>query len=304
MRLLFIGFISLLQWYSSNCGIAGEHSLATAFQDIKKHSQWIAVDTVQLEHNIFHPQGMVIVNDTIYLSSVRVFSTRATGSKKKRPGMGLIYKFKMSGELLDSLVIVDGDRIHPGGMDSDGRYIWVPVAEYRPHSTASIYRINIRQFRAVKSATVNDHIGAVTYDPDKRILHGVNWGARTFYSWQVESNGSISQVGSPVRNGNQIIDYQDCHYAGNQCMLCAGLNYYRIPTGQSLAIGGIDLIYLNNYRLLHQILVPIWLADGTVLTRNPFFAALLNDRIRFYFIPEDNQASVYIYEVITGKQKN
>ena len=31
---------------------------------------------------------------------------------------------------------------HPGGIDYDGRHIWVSVAEYRPNSRSIVYRID------------------------------------------------------------------------------------------------------------------------------------------------------------------
>ena len=34
---------------------------------------------------------------------------------------------------------------HPGGIDYDGRHIWVPVAEYRPNSRSIIYRVPVTQ---------------------------------------------------------------------------------------------------------------------------------------------------------------
>ncbi len=36
----------------------------------------------------------------------------------------------------------DGAMFHPGGIDFDGQFIWVPVGEYRPDSRSIVYRVD------------------------------------------------------------------------------------------------------------------------------------------------------------------
>jgi Family of unknown function (DUF6454) len=63
-------------------------------------------------------------------------------------------------------VISDGHRYHPGGPDYDGEFLWLPVAEYRPNSSADIYRIDPTTYDVTKLFTVSDHIGGVVRDQE------------------------------------------------------------------------------------------------------------------------------------------
>ena len=49
-------------------------------------------------------------------------------------GVGHLFKVSLKGDLLTDLTLGEGAIYHPGGIDYDGRYIWVPVTEYRPWS--------------------------------------------------------------------------------------------------------------------------------------------------------------------------
>lgn len=72
---------------------------------------------------------------------------------------------------------------HPAGMDVDGTSVWVPVAQYRPNSSAIIYSIDARTLAVRKRFEVGDHIGGIVRDPATGHLIGNNWGSRRFYEW-------------------------------------------------------------------------------------------------------------------------
>ncbi|MFT3945820.1 MAG: DUF6454 family protein [Agriterribacter sp.] len=59
---------------------------------------------------------------------------------------------------------------HPGGIDFDGKYIWVPVCEYRPFGKSMIYRVNPETMKATLVTTIPDAIGAVAYNKDNNEL--------------------------------------------------------------------------------------------------------------------------------------
>ena len=48
---------------------------------------------------------------------------------------------------MSDLKLGEGTIYHPGGIDFDGKFIWVPVAEYRPNSRSIIYRADLARFR-------------------------------------------------------------------------------------------------------------------------------------------------------------
>ena len=57
-------------------------------------------------------------------------------------GAGHLFRFDEKGDLLADVPLGEGAIYHPGGIDYDGRHIWVPVAEYRPNSNPIIYRVD------------------------------------------------------------------------------------------------------------------------------------------------------------------
>ncbi|WP_254636308.1 DUF6454 family protein, partial [Lysinibacillus sp. GbtcB16] len=74
-----------------------------------------------------------------YLSSVELleapvsFTNANQGySRTEGKGIGHLYVMDERGQLLHDIQIGEGTMYHPGGIDTDGHYIWIPVAEYRP----------------------------------------------------------------------------------------------------------------------------------------------------------------------------
>src|SRR4051794_29507670 len=84
-----------------------------------------------------------------------------------------------------------------------------PVAEYRPNSESSIYKVNTETLKVEEAFRVNDHIGEVVKNDKTGKLHGVSWGSRLFYEW----NKKGKQLGVED-NSSHFVDYQDCESAG------------------------------------------------------------------------------------------
>ena len=51
---------------------AGEADVRTLFEQIPAAREWRLVKQIPLEFDAFHPQGMVIVGDAMFFSSVEV----------------------------------------------------------------------------------------------------------------------------------------------------------------------------------------------------------------------------------------
>jgi hypothetical protein len=220
-------------------------------------------------------------------------------------GRGWLFKFDAAGQLLGKVELTDGSKYHPGGIDFDGRYLWVPVAEYRPNSRSTIYRVNPKTLRAERMFTEDDHIGGIVHNVHRGTFHGVSWGSRRLYTWEVSERGPRTKVKSSdwAPNPQFYIDYQDCHYKGIEYMLCGGVGGYSTPLG-SIAFGGLDLVDLRNNRLSHQIPVNLFIDEGAgpkanlALTHNAFWLEpMSNGSMRAYFMAEsDNQAELLIYD--------
>jgi hypothetical protein len=295
------------------------HDSATVqlFRLMGKNAVWTHVGTVPMNFPTFHTQGLVKIGDAFYVSSVEVlestarngtatdalydFSTdRSTGT-----GRGWLFKFNASGQLLGKVELTDGTKYHPGGIDFDGRYIWVPVAEYRPNSHANIFRVDPQTLKAELVFSEDDHIGGIVHNVHAGTLNGVSWGSRRLYTWDLAKRKDRPRVVSSTWKPNPqfYIDYQDCHYHYVDYMLCGGVSSYSTPRG-SVAFGGLDLVDLSTGRMEHQVPVNLFIDEGTgpnpglALTHNAFWLAPRgNGTLRGYFMTEsDNQAELQIYD--------
>ena len=96
---------------------------------------------------------------------------------------GICSSSPLEGKLVADLKLGDGAIYHPGGIDYDGKDIWVPVAEYRPNSRSIIYRVDPATMKPTEMFRFADHIGGIVRNTDDNTLHGVSWGSRRFYRW-------------------------------------------------------------------------------------------------------------------------
>jgi hypothetical protein len=288
------------------------------FKLLGKNASWRPVRTVKMGWSTYHTQGLVKVGDVFFVSAVEVLESRSSNGaetdalydfsidRSAGRGRGWLFEFDAAGRLLARLELTDGDIYHPGGIDFDGRHLWVPVSEYRPNSRSHIYRVDPQTLRAELVFSETDHIGGIVHNRHGGSLHGVSWGSRRLYTWaldeRLEGRTQVSR-GSWEPNPESYIDYQDCHSAGVEYMLCGGLSSYPTPLG-SIAFGGIDLIDLRQHRLAHQIPVNVFLDEGSgpnpglALTHNAYWLEPTgNGSLRVYAMTEtDNQADLQIYE--------
>jgi hypothetical protein len=287
------------------------------FRLMGKNTIWTPVASVTLPWQTFHTQGLVKIGDTFFVSAVEVLEStvrngaqtdslydfsidRSTGN-----GRGWLFKFDAGGQLLGKVELTDGTKYHPGGIDFDGKSLWVPVAEYRPNSKSNIYRVDPKTLRSELVFSENDHIGGIVHNVHEGTLHGVSWGSRRLYTWKVVEKGRYKKVVSKdwAPNPQFYIDYQDCHYQGIEYMLCGGVGGYTTPLG-NIAFGGLDLVDLRTNRLSHQIPVNLFVDEGTgpkpnlALTNNAFWMEpQSNGSMRAWFMAEsDNQAELLIYD--------
>ena len=266
---------------------------------LTRDTAWTRVSAIPIGFKTFHPQGLVKIGDTFFLSSVEVLD-RDAGK-----GIGHLFKIDSAGRLLADLKLGEGAIYHPGGLDYDGTNIWVAVAEYRPDSRSIIYRVDPGTMTAVDVLRFADHIGAIVHNTGDRTLHGVSWGSRRFYRWTLDSNGRVTNASaSPAAlrslNPSHYVDYQDCKYAGNRRMLCSGVSDIRQSAdAKPFRLGGLELIDLRDGRPLHQVPILLWTESGLDMTHNPVWIEPAATGLRAYFIPEDDSSTLYIFEAAT-----
>jgi len=261
--------------------------VAERVRSLTLSSHWTLVASVPVTFRTFHPQGMVKIGESVFVSSVEVID-RDAGK-----GVGRLFKMDMSGHLAGEIKLGEGAIYHPGGIDYDGRSIWVPVAEYRPDSRSIVYRVDPGTMKAEEVFRVDDHIGAIVHDTDESTLHGFSWGSRRFYRWT--ERGAVTRRSL---NTSHYLDYQDCKYVGSHQMLCTGVTEIRSAPGGSLfRLGGLELVDLGDGRPLHQVPVLLWTASGLDMTHNPVWIEPSDAGLRGYFMPEDDRSTLYIYDV-------
>src|ERR1700694_4171388 len=164
--------------------------------------KWTPVAAIPINFNTYHPQGMVKIGDTYFLSTVdirkpttRYAQLQEGYDRDTGEGVGHLFKFDAKGNLIADLTLGEGSVYHPGGMDYDGKSIWVPAAEYRPNSRSIIYRVDPATMKATEVLRYGDHIGGLVYNAESKTLHGVSWGSRRFYCWTFDKHGKGGKAG-------------------------------------------------------------------------------------------------------------
>jgi hypothetical protein len=279
---------------------------------LTRTAAWKRVAAVPLRFRTHHPQGMVKIGDTLFVSSVEITvrtKPRAQSAegydRDAGKGAGHLFKIDTKGSLIADLALGEGSIYHPGGIDFDGKSLWVPVAEYRPNSRSIVYRVDPDTMEATEVFRVADHLGALAVNTDDRTLHGVSWGSRRFYRWTLGRGDTVTNAAEPLDalrtlNPSHYVDYQDCKYVGSRRMLCSGVTEIRQrPGAQPFRLGGLDLVSLTDGRPLHQVPLLLWTDAGLDMTHNPVWIEATATGLRGYFLPEDDTSTLYVYEVDT-----
>ncbi len=209
-------------------------SIADRITALTRASSWTLERSIPMAFPAHHPQGMVKIGDRLFFSSVEVTTPPKRGAvadgfdRDAGRGIGHLFEATLDGRLVADVVLGEGTMYHPGGIDFDGRDIWVPVAEYRPNSRSIVYRVDPATRKAVEVFHFGDHLGGVACNTDDHALHAVSWGSRWIYRFALDGSGRPTNADAPpstLRQANRshYVDYQDCKYVGSQRMLCSGI---------------------------------------------------------------------------------
>lgn len=219
------------------------------------------VETLPLDGTLFHVQGVDLDEEHIWVTSVDI-------TQKK----GYLHQFnRETGHFERQVEVTDGPRFHPGGFSIAGDSIWVPVAEYKPHSTAILMELDKRTLAVKRKIPVADHIGCVAVTGDSLIAG--NWGSRQLYI--LGTDGRHLRV-IDVASNNQ---YQDIKFVDGK--LVGGGNLTKTT-------GAVDWYAWPSMQLLRSV------ATGTTDRGKPYsgegMALKGND---LYFVPEDGPSRIF-----------
>lgn len=223
--------------------------------------------TTELRGKTHHVQG-------IDLDETRLWVTSVDKEAKK----GYLHEFALpSGELRRTVEVGAGERFHPGGIARDGESLWIPVAEYRRDSSATIQKRNAKTLALETQFEVQDHIGCVAAGPN--FLVGGNWDSRTFYVWN-KSGMMLRKVANPTPNG-----YQDLKFVDG--MIVAG----GLLPGK---VGAVDWLEWPSLQLLRR--VEAGKTDRGVPYTNEGMALRGG---RLFLLPEDGPSR--LFEFVLGE---
>jgi hypothetical protein len=273
---------------------------------VDRNVGWTQLSALKLNFPTYHPEGLVVTADRFYLSSTQIIEPTVkypapVDGYDRTPGKGIGHLFVIdrAGKLLRDIVLGHDIVYHPGGIDRTGNYLWVPVAQYRPNSSAEIDRIDLRTFQVTRMFTVGDHIGGIVFDPTSGRLVGNNWGSRTFYEWSLTGRQLDTW-----RNPENLLDFQDCQYVESGKMACGGITGFpQTPSaGGSAAtyeLGGVALIDLHKRTIVNEFPFQQWSAAGHVLTRNPLKFTADGRVLTMWAAPDNGEetAGTQIYQL-------
>jgi hypothetical protein len=272
-------------------------------------SEWEYVRSIDLNFETDHPQGVIRVGERYFLSSVHIPVDDAGAVDKTRPGKGFLievarkepaaaeagqpFRDADEGVEVNRLELCDGMVYHPGGLASDGDFLYVPVSEYRPDSSCHIYKVDVNTFQQVdEPVAFKDHIGALSIDPDRKRIYGMSWSSARIYAWDYNWN-LLYLNPNPIQN----VGYQDMDFVGGNTLACSGFSKHMIGD-EEVMIGGIDLINATTWLPEHRIMVTTRSRSGRLLVNNAFSHRLVYPDLFLFFVADDDEDScVDVYKV-------
>ena len=293
----------------------GEH-IVSLFQDLGRTTIWKSIDNITFEGDTYEPEGMVRLGPDRYIISAGEYTASTVPYNKtingtdRSAGAGFAHLIVFSGNgsrIADATITRQGAvEYHNGGIDFDGEYIWGSIAQYRPNSTAYVYKTPPDTLVPETVVHYDDHLGGVVHDVRANKITALNWGSRNATTFELQT-GSTTKVpfataDKVVRNPSYFIDYQDCkflghskHYNYRAVMLCGGVATLGSGTSE-YNLGGIAIVDVETMVPLAEVPITLRSTLGVPLTQNPIEASVHEGKLRLYFLPDEHKATLYVVE--------
>ena len=216
-----------------------------------------------------HVQGIEVQRKTLWLSSVDIKTQR-----------GHLFRFnRKTGKLIRSTEVQQSERYHPGGISRDGASLRIPVAEYRPNSTAGIQKRDAKTLALQSEFRADDHIGAIAVTPEGLI--GANWDAQQFYVW-TKSGRLLRKIANPTG-----LAIQDMKFANGE-LIASGL--FKDGSGAILWLEWPSLRELRRINAGKTSLGVAFTHEGFAVYGRTLF-----------LLPEDNPSRLFQFELPRGR---
>lgn len=285
--------------------IGDDSALLTEIEGFSRSTNWQTTAGPTFSFDTFHPQGMMVLGDRVFVSSVEIiepttkYPTPQDGyDRSVGKGKGHLFVTDLDGNLLEDIEIGKGDEYHPSAFGYDGERLWVASTEYRPHSATTMYTVDVDTYDVQEKFAIADSIGGVVWDASRSIVVGVNWGSRVFYEWD-ENGKELATWNNP----GDFIDYQGCQYVADGQALCTGIatvpGMPGSPEGAKYEIGGLALVDLVERRIVKETPLQQFSEGRHVLTRNPAFAHMVDGRFELVTAPDDGEG-IKMYRTVVG----
>lgn len=291
------------------------------FQTLGRSTVWKNIANISFEGDTGEPEGMVRLGPDRYVISSGEWTERTQkyeggaiiNGTDRTPGKGFAHLLVYNGKgqrIADATITRPGElEYHNGGIDYDGEFIWGTAAQYRPNTTASVYKVDPTTLQPQHVLNYADHLGGIVHDTKDNTVTCLNWGGRNASTWDLSKlhdtrpsssscSSSAPKPRSVVRNPSYFVDYQDCKwlghsefYGGKSVMLCSG-----VATIGGYNLGGIALVDVATMTPLAEVPIALESAKGVRLTQNPMDVSAENGRLRFYWMPDQHDSTMYIYE--------
>jgi hypothetical protein len=303
--------------------------IVNLFFGLSRSTTWKLISKTNLEGDTGEPEGMVRVgDDRLFVSSVQwtvpteKYNETINGTDRT-PGAGFAHLiiYDLQGQrIANASLTAPGDiEYHGGGVDYDGRYIWITLAQYRPNTTATIARIDPLTLEQTRLFRTKDHNGGIVHDTITNELVTLNWGGRNATTWSLKEHPKdftpLPGFTPPIRSvatSGFFVDYQDCKFLGHHAIPSLMTTQTRLPETTSSArpvmlcggvatlgeynLGGLALVDLETMLPLWEVPISLTSDLGVSLTQNPVDAHVVDGKLRVWFLPDQRNSTLYIYE--------
>ncbi|KAK5169041.1 uncharacterized protein LTR77_006350 [Saxophila tyrrhenica] len=288
-------------------------AIITAFQTLGRTTPWTWVQNITFEGDTYEPEGIVRLGADRYIVSAGEYTAPTVPYNKtingtdRTAGAGFAHLIVFGGDgsrIADATVTREGDiEYHNGGLDWDGENLWGAIAQYRPNSTAYVYKADPTTLEPKTVVHYDDHLGGVVHDKTLNSITALNWGSRNATTWHLHPHSPPSAPATPVRNPSFYIDYQDCKflghsptYSGRPIMLCGGVSTL-VSNGNVFYLGGIALVDVEMMVPVSEVPITLTSARGVPLTQNPIDASVSKEgSLRLYLLPDQRESTLYVIE--------
>ena len=286
------------------------------FNKLGRTTVWNLVQKIKIDGDTGEPEGMVKAGGRFIIA--RGNWTEPTKSYGKgnimdgtdrSPGSGYAHLniYDEEGKIIADAQLTGPGNIeyHIGGIEWDGELIWATLAQYRPNTTATIVTVDPITLDQTVIAHYNDHLGGIVHDKANKQIATLNWGSRNASLWNltdlaaIPASGEFSKPVAVTRNPSFYTDYQDCKflgqskvYGGSPTMICSGVT----TLANNCTIGGLAIVDIASMVPLSEVPLVLKSDLGVQMTQNPFDVDVVNGTMQLYFMPDQHNSTIYVYE--------